>query len=36
MIVSAPATGPLLLGVNDDYVGDNRGEYRVRVNVEKR
>lgn len=35
-IVSAPASGRLLLGLNDDYTGDNRGEYRVRVRVDAR
>lgn len=27
----APATGQLQLGVNDDYLEDNRGEFRVRI-----
>jgi hypothetical protein len=31
--ITAPATGQLFLGVNDDHLGDNRGGYRVRVNV---
>lgn len=30
----APATGQLYLGVNDDHLADNRGEFRVRINVE--
>jgi len=32
----APATGQLYLGVNDDYLGDNTGEFRVRIDVERR
>jgi hypothetical protein len=32
----APASGELLLGVNDDHVADNRGQYRVTVTVEPR
>jgi Ca2+-binding EF-hand superfamily protein len=30
-----PATGRLYLSVNDDYLGDNRGEFRVTINVER-
>jgi hypothetical protein len=29
----APATGQLYLGVNDDQLNDNRGEFKVRINV---
>lgn len=32
----APVSGPLYLGVNDDYFQDNRGQYRVTVTVEPR
>ena len=32
----APATGRLYLGVNDDYLGDNDGEFRVMVRIEPR
>jgi len=32
----APASGELFLGVNDDVLGDNRGEYRVSVTVQRR
>lgn len=35
-IVSALSTGRLYLGVNDDYFADNRGEYRVSVEIEPR
>lgn len=31
--VTAPATGRLYLGVNDDYLDDNRGEFRVTISV---
>jgi hypothetical protein len=31
--ITAPATGELFLGVNDDYLQDNSGEFRVRVSV---
>lgn len=31
--ITAPATGQLFLGVNDDYLQDNSGEFRVRVSV---
>ena len=34
--VRAPASGELFLGVNDDFLGDNRGEYRVSVTVQRR
>jgi hypothetical protein len=33
--VSAPATGRLFLGINDDYVGDNTGQFEVRLKVER-
>lgn len=29
----APASGPLYLGVNDDELSDNRGDFRVRISV---
>jgi hypothetical protein len=32
-ILRANATGQLYLGVNDDYLSDNRGEFRVKVAV---
>ena len=32
--VRAPASGRLYLGVNDDYLEDNSGDYQVRVTVE--
>ena len=32
----APMSGELFLGVNDDYLQDNRGEYRVSVTVQPR
>jgi hypothetical protein len=32
----APMSGPLFLGVNDDHLGDNIGEYRVMVTVTPR
>ena len=32
----APVSGQLHLGVNDDYLQDNRGEYRVNVTIERR
>jgi hypothetical protein len=35
-IVRAPASGRLFLGVNDDFLDDNSGEYRVIVTVEPR
>jgi hypothetical protein len=31
--VEAPSTGRLYLGVNDDHLEDNTGDYQVRVNV---
>jgi PA-IL-like protein/EF hand domain-containing protein len=34
--VRAPANGQLFLGVNDDYLGDNSGEFRVMVTVDPR
>jgi hypothetical protein len=32
----APANGQLFLGVNDDHLGDNKGEFRVRIDVVRR
>jgi hypothetical protein len=32
----APVSGELYVGVNDDYVGDNSGAYRVNITVEPR
>jgi Ca2+-binding EF-hand superfamily protein len=32
----APASGRLYLGVNDDHLGDNRGEFRVQVSTPRR
>jgi hypothetical protein len=32
----APASGQLFLGVNDDYLGDNSGEFRVMVSIDRR
>jgi hypothetical protein len=34
--VRAPVSGELFLGVNDDILVDNRGEYRVSVTVQRR
>ena len=34
--VRAPATGTLSLGINDDHLGDNGGEFRVIVSVQGR
>jgi EF hand domain-containing protein len=34
--VRAPVSGELFLGVNDDILIDNRGEYRVSVTVQRR
>ena len=31
--ITAPGTGQLFFGVNDDHLDDNRGGFRVRVNV---
>ena len=28
-----PASGQLFLGVNDDYCGDNRGQFKVQINI---
>jgi hypothetical protein len=33
--VRAPATGRLYLGVNDDYLQDNAGDFQVRVTIER-
>lgn len=35
-ITRAPVAGPLYLGVNDDHLPDNSGEYRVSVTIERR
>jgi hypothetical protein len=35
-LVTMPADGPLFLGVNDDEVGDNRGEFTVSVQLVRR
>jgi hypothetical protein len=32
----APISGRLYLGVNDDYLGDNSGDFRVNVSVRGR
>lgn len=34
--VRVPATGRLYLGVNDDYLGDNNGQFNVMVTIEPR
>ena len=34
--VTMPADGQLYLGINDDEVSDNRGEFIVRMNVQRR
>lgn len=34
--ITAPASGRLFLGVNDDYLQDNRGEFTVTVSVDRR
>lgn len=34
--MTAPASGRLQLGVNDDYLDDNRGEFDVRISVQPR
>lgn len=31
----APASGQLYLGVNDDYLADNKGEFRVRIEADR-
>jgi hypothetical protein len=33
---AAPVSGRLYLGVNDDHLADNRGEYSVNVTVAPR
>jgi hypothetical protein len=35
-MLRAYATGQLYLGVNDDHLADNRGEFRVKVAVTPR
>ena len=32
-LLQAPATGQLYLGVNDDHLPDNRGEFQVTITV---
>lgn len=32
----APASGQLYLGVNDDHLADNKGEFRVRIEADRR
>ena len=34
--ITAPVSGRLYLGVNDDYLQDNRGEFIVTLNVDRR
>jgi hypothetical protein len=34
--ITAPATGRLYLGVNDDHFADNAGEFRVTIDVQRR
>lgn len=34
--ITAPASGRLYLGVNDDYLNDNRGEFVVTMTVDRR
>jgi hypothetical protein len=31
--LAMPAAGQLWLGINDDHCGDNRGEFRVQINI---
>jgi small nuclear ribonucleoprotein (snRNP)-like protein len=31
--LSMPATGQLWLGINDDHCGDNRGQFKVQINI---
>jgi hypothetical protein len=31
--IEAPATGRLYLGINDDYFGDNAGQFRVMIDA---
>jgi EF hand len=33
--IVAPAAGRLFLGINDDYLPDNKGEYRVIVDIDR-
>jgi hypothetical protein len=33
--VRMPRDGRLFLGINDDYFGDNRGEFRVRMTIQR-
>ena len=34
--ITAPVSGQLYLGVNDDYLQDNRGEFTVTISVQRR
>jgi hypothetical protein len=34
--ITAPVSGELLLGVNDDHLPDNRGEFNVTVGIQRR
>jgi len=34
--IQAPATGRIYLGVNDDHLPDNAGEFRVSLNIQRR
>jgi hypothetical protein len=34
--ITAPVSGVLYLGVNDDHLADNRGEFVVNVSVQRR
>ena len=34
--ITAPVSGQLYLGVNDDHLPDNRGEFTVTVGVQRR
>jgi Ca2+-binding EF-hand superfamily protein len=33
-VIRAPASGRILLGVNDDHLPDNSGDYRVTINIQ--
>ena len=35
-IQRAPVSGRLYLGVNDDHLDDNSGEYRVSITIQQR
>ena len=34
--ITAPVSGRLYLGVNDDHLPDNRGEFTVTVGIQRR